>query len=146
MNAAEYWRGRDWAAANRIAAADVAGLRPDGRHGVTIAHHIADMRQQAPAKRTTGMGTRKVIRPEGTRIEKRDGQRSVQGGRPSLTRGFYIAAISAARYNPALRVFYQRLRAAQKPPKCALIAVARKLLVLANTLIAQNRMWQPNPP
>jgi transposase len=77
---------------------------------------------------------------------KRDGQRSVQGGRPSLTRGFYIAAISAARYNPALRVFYQRLRAAQKPPKCALIAVARKLLVLANTLIAQNRMWQPNPP
>jgi transposase len=77
---------------------------------------------------------------------KRDGRRSVQGGRPCLTRGFYLAAISAARFNPDLRAFYERLRAANTPPKCALIAVARKLLLLANTLIAHNRMWQPNPP
>jgi len=77
---------------------------------------------------------------------KRDGPRSVHGGRACITRGFYIAAISAARYNPALKTFYMRLRAAQKPAKCALIAVARKLIVLANTLIAQNRMWLPTAP
>lgn len=77
---------------------------------------------------------------------KRDGQRSVKGGRPCLTRGFYIASLSAIRFNPALKAFYRRLRLANKPAKCALIAVARKLLVLANTLIAQNRMWLPAAP
>lgn len=77
---------------------------------------------------------------------KRDGQRSIHGGRPCLTRGFYIAALSAVRFNPALKAFYTRLRLAKKPPKCALIAVARKLLVLANTLVAQNRPWLPNAP
>lgn len=76
----------------------------------------------------------------------RDGPRSVQGGQPCLTRGFYIAAISAVRFNPDLHAFYNRLRAANKPAKCALIAVARKLLVLANTLIAQNRRWQQSKP
>lgn len=77
---------------------------------------------------------------------KRDSQRSVQGGRPCLTRGFYIAALSAIRFNPALKAFYTRLRLAKKPAKSALIAVARKLLLLANTLVAQNRLWLPNPP
>lgn len=77
---------------------------------------------------------------------KRDAQRSTHGGRPCLKRGFYIAAVSAVRYNPTLKAFYRRLRIAKKPAKCALIAVARKLLVLANTLIAQNRTWLPNAP
>ncbi|MCA3560619.1 MAG: IS110 family transposase [Aestuariivirga sp.] len=77
---------------------------------------------------------------------KRDGQRRVQGGRPCLARGFYIASLSAVRCNPTLKAFYRRLRLAKKPPKCALIAVARKLLLLANTLIAQNRMWLPTAP
>lgn len=77
---------------------------------------------------------------------KRDGQRSLRGGRPCLKRGCYLAALSAARYNPPLRSFYLRLRAAGKSAKCALIAVARKLLLLANTLISQNRTWQQKPP
>jgi transposase len=45
-----------------------------------------------------------------------------------------------------MRAFYQRLRTAGKPPKAAIIAVARKLVVLANTLISNDRMWQPQPP
>lgn len=77
---------------------------------------------------------------------KRDGARSVKGGRPCLTRGFYIAALSAIRFNPPLKAFYARLRLARKPAKAALIAVARKLLVLANTLVAQNRTWSPMAP
>jgi len=77
---------------------------------------------------------------------QRDGQRSIHGGRPCLTRGFYIASLSAIRFNPQLKAFYKRLRLAGKPAKCALIAVARTLLVLANTLITQNRMWLPTPP
>ena len=77
---------------------------------------------------------------------KRDGPRSLRGGRACLKRGCYLAALSATRYNPPLRSFYLRLRAAGKSAKCAIIAVARKLLLLANTLIAQNRHWQQNPP
>ncbi len=77
---------------------------------------------------------------------KRDGARVVFGGRPRVRRILYLAALSAARFNADMRVFYQRLRAAGKPPKAALIAVARKLVVLANTLISQDRMWQPQAP
>lgn len=76
----------------------------------------------------------------------RDAKRHVHGGRPCLTQGFFIASLSATRFNPALKAFYGRLRAASKPAKCALIAVARKLLVLANTLVNQNRMWLPSAP
>ncbi len=46
-----------------------------------------------------------------------------------------MAALVAARYNPILRVFYQRLRAAGKPPKLALTAVMRKLLLVLNSAL-----------
>ncbi|MGA8716026.1 MAG: IS110 family transposase, partial [Roseiarcus sp.] len=45
--------------------------------------------------------------------------------------------------NPALKIFYDRLIASGKKAKVALTAVMRKLLVLANTLVAQNRPWEP---
>jgi transposase len=77
---------------------------------------------------------------------KRDGARAIRGGRPNVRRALYLAALSAARCNQAMSVFYKRLRAAGKPAKCALIAVARKLLLLANTLTARNRQWQPTAP
>lgn len=56
-------------------------------------------------------------------------------GRPQLRRVLYMAAISASRHNPVLKHFYQRLIARGKPPKLALIAVARRLIELLNTLI-----------
>ena len=77
---------------------------------------------------------------------KREGVRVVWGGRPALRRALYLAALSAAAHNPAMKAFYQRLTAKGKTAKAALIAVARKLIVLANTLIAENRTWQPAPP
>jgi transposase len=76
----------------------------------------------------------------------RDGARVIFGGRPRVRRVLYLAALTAARFNADMRAFYNRLRAAGKPPKAALIAVARKLVVLANTLISHDRMWQPEPP
>jgi transposase len=76
----------------------------------------------------------------------RQGQRYIRGGRAQLRKALYMAAISASRYNPDLKAFYQRLRAAGKPAKLVLIGVARKLIVLANTLIAENRCWTPVRP
>jgi len=77
---------------------------------------------------------------------KREGVRVIFGGRPRVRRALYLAALSAARFNADIRAFYKRLRAAGKRPKVALVAVARKLVVLANTLISQDRLWQPHPP
>jgi transposase len=73
----------------------------------------------------------------------RRGQRHIRGGRFDLRKALYMAAISAARFNPDLKRFYQRLREAGKPAKLAIVAVARKLLVLANSLVTQNRTWEP---
>jgi len=53
-----------------------------------------------------------------------------------------MAALTAARWNPVLRGFYQRLRAAGKPAKVALPAVARKLLVLLNAILRDARPWR----
>jgi transposase len=77
---------------------------------------------------------------------KRDGARVVWGGRANVRRILYLAALAATRFNADMKAFYQRMTAAGKPPKLALIAVARKLAVLANTLITQDRMWLPHAP
>jgi transposase len=75
----------------------------------------------------------------------RQGQRRINGGRAGLRKILYMAALAATRCNPDLRRFHQRLKENGKPPKVAIIAVTRKLLVLANTLVSQNRTWTPTP-
>jgi transposase len=60
------------------------------------------------------------------------GKRAIFGGRRALRSGLYMAALSAARFNPILSRFYQRLRAKGKPHKLALTAVMRKLLLALN--------------
>lgn len=77
---------------------------------------------------------------------RRQGQRHIRGGRMPVRNALYMAALSAARCNPDLKVVYQRLRNVGKPPKVALTAVMRKLVVLANTLLTQNRLWEPTQP
>ena len=77
---------------------------------------------------------------------ERDSVRVIWGGRPAVRRVLYLAALSATRFNANMKVFYQRLRAHGKPPKLALIAVARKLAVLANTLIREDRLWELHAP
>ena len=72
----------------------------------------------------------------------RRGYRRIAGGRPTVRRALYLAALSAMRWNPVLRPFYQRLRAAGKPSKVALIATARKLLTTLNKLL-QNPHFIP---
>jgi transposase len=60
------------------------------------------------------------------------GKRTIFGGRRALRCGLYMAALVAARHNLILRNFYQRLRSKGKPPKVALTAVMRKLLLALN--------------
>jgi transposase len=56
----------------------------------------------------------------------------------------YLAAMSGVRFNPVLRAYYQRLVAAGKPKKAALIAAAHKLLTILNTMIRTDTAWAPS--
>ena len=71
------------------------------------------------------------------------GQRHIKGGRAHVRSALYMAAVAASRCNPDLKAFYARLRAAGKAAKLALTAVMRKLVILANTLIREDRHWTP---
>lgn len=70
------------------------------------------------------------------------GLRRIRGGRASVRTVLYLAAMTAARFNPVLRALYQRLREAGKPPKLAFVAVARKLLVILNAIARERTAWQ----
>jgi transposase len=71
------------------------------------------------------------------------GRSKIGGGRSSLRAGLYMAALSAIRCHPQLKVFYRRLVSAGKPKMVALIAVARKLLTILNAMLRDQKPWQP---
>jgi transposase len=71
------------------------------------------------------------------------GRSFIGGGRAAVRTALFNGARVAARWNPPLRAFYQRLVAAGKPKMQALIAVARKLLTILNAIIRDKRPWQP---
>jgi transposase len=70
------------------------------------------------------------------------GVRRVRGGRASVRTALYLAAMTASRFNPELRDFYQRLRKEGKPPKLAFVAVARKLMVILNAMAREGTAWK----
>jgi transposase len=102
-----------------------------GELGSCTAKQIAMLAGLAPLADQSGM---------------RDGHRMIRAGRAAARRVLYLCALSAKRCNPAMTALYERLTAAGRPHKVALVAVARKLVILANTLIGENRLWQPQPP
>ena len=72
------------------------------------------------------------------------GIRAIGGGRASVRNALYMAALVAIRYNPQIKVFYERLCRAGKKKKVALIACTRKLLIILNAMVKNNQPWQPN--
>jgi transposase len=77
---------------------------------------------------------------------RRHGPRRIWGGRAHVRGTLYMATLVAARFNPVIRAYYQRLRAAGKPPKVALVAAMRKLLTILNAIVKQQRAWAPQLP
>ena len=76
----------------------------------------------------------------------RMGARHIRGGRQVIRNILYLAAITAKSFNQPMKAFFQRLTANGKAKKQALVAVARKLIVLANTLVRADRLWQTEAP
>jgi len=69
------------------------------------------------------------------------GQRTIWGGRAQVRTALYMAALSASKYNPAIKSFYERLIAKGKTKKVALVACMRKLLIIMNTMVKNNEPW-----
>ena len=73
------------------------------------------------------------------------GRSFIQGGRDKVRRMLYMPALTAIRWNPDLKRKYTALCDAGKPPKVAITAVMRKLVILANVLVQQDRLWTARP-
>jgi len=73
------------------------------------------------------------------------GKRRIFGGRSGIRRTLYMAALSAIRYNPVIRKFYENLLKRGKEKKVALTASMRKLLVIINALVRKGEAWCYSP-
>lgn len=69
------------------------------------------------------------------------GSRHIWGGRADVRAALYMATLSATRFNPAIRVFYERLLAKGKPFKVAMVACMRKLLTILNAMVRDGTAW-----
>jgi transposase len=74
---------------------------------------------------------------------KRQGERHTWGGRKQVRDRLYMAALSARRYNPPIRSFYDRLIARGKTGKQAIVACMRKLIIILNAIIRNRTSWEP---
>ncbi|MDB4886329.1 MAG: family transposase [Gemmatimonadetes bacterium] len=97
------------------------------------------------------LGRRAIAKLVGVAPLNRDsgtwrGRRTIHGGRASVRAAVYMAALVASRHNPVLKAFYDRLLAAGKPKKLALVACMRKLLTILNTLLRTQQPWTHATP
>jgi transposase len=134
IQASPVWRAREQLLRS------VPGIGP-----TTAATLLADLpelgrlsRQQIAAL----VGVAPLNRDSGTR----QGPRVTWGGRAAVRAPLYMATLVATRHNAAIRAFYQRLRAAGKPRKVAVIAAMRKLLSILNAIMKSQQPWAPAHP
>lgn len=71
------------------------------------------------------------------------GRRTTWGGRAEIRSVLYMATVAAIRCNPVIRAFHERLLKAGKPPKVAIVACMRKMLIILNAMMKNQTLWQP---
>lgn len=111
-----------------------------GISSITAAMLITEMPELGelePKQAASLAGLAPVTRQSGTW----KGRSRVQGGRSDVRKALYMPAVATIQFNPDLKLKYARLIAAGKPPKLAITALMRKLIILANTLLKENRSW-----
>ncbi len=112
-----------------VVAATLLGVLPE--LGQLSRRQLAALAGVAPLARDSG---------------RQHGRRHVWGGRASVRGALYMAALVATKHTPVIRAFYQRLLAAGKPKKLALVACMRKLLVILNALARHETVWNAHHP
>lgn len=96
--------------------------------GTLNRHGIAALVGVAPFNRDSG---------------KYSGQRSCWGGRSAVRRALYMATFVAVRHNPVIRAHYEKLISKNKKFKVAMVACMRKMLVILNAMLRDNKPWKP---
>lgn len=69
------------------------------------------------------------------------GKRMIKGGRPQVRTVMYMAMMSAIQFNPVFKATYERLLAARKPKKVAIVACMRKMVVTLYSMIRDGAIW-----
>lgn len=108
----------------------------------TAATLIADMPELGTASHTQ-IAALAGLAPFNRDSGSMSGQRRIRGGKASVRAVLYMATISAIRYNPDIKACYKRLRAKGKMTKVAIVACMRKLIIILNALLRDNRKWTP---
>ena len=122
--------------------AELAAL-PDSVKGVgkatisTLLAEVPELGKSSGREHSALVGVAPINRDSGT-IR---GKRAIFGGRPDVRRVLFMAALVASRHNPVIKTFYQRLLAAGKPKKVALVACMRKLLTILNAMVSSGKPW-----
>ena len=112
----------------RVSSATLLGMLPE--LGLLNRQEIAALVGVAPVNKDSG---------------KKRGRRRVYGGRADVRSVLYMAALSAKKFNPVIRKFYERLIQHGKEKKVALTACMRKLLVILNAMMHSNQPWRAQP-
>jgi transposase len=86
------------------------------------------------------------VAPHAHESGKFRGRRTIWGGRAPVRSALYLSVWSAARWNPVIRLFHDRLRAKGKPAKVAQVACMRKLLTILNAMVRDSQIWDPSIP
>lgn len=83
------------------------------------------------------------VAPYTAQSGKMQGRAMIRGGRADVRSALYVATMTAKRFNPVIRAYYDHLIAAHKPHKVAMIACERKLLVILNAMMRDGACWNP---
>lgn len=123
--------------ANDVLLQSVPGIGPT--LSAVLLAELPELGKLSPKQIAALVGVAPFCRDSGTLR----GRRSIWGGRASVRAALYMGALVAARWNPLIKSFYKRLLSRGKPKKVALTACMRKMLVVLNAMIRDQRPWDP---
>jgi transposase len=106
---------------------------------ITVIAYIPELGQLSRAATANLVGLAPINKDSG----QKQGYRSIRGGRFYARKALYMAALSAIRFNPAMKSFYKKLRDKGKKAKVAITAVMRKIIITLNAMIKNKTDWQP---
>ena len=128
-------------AAQETLARDHARLRTAPGIGSTIAAIILARLPELGQLDRRAIASLAGLAPHACDSGLRRGRRHVWGGRADVRRALYLAAFIASRCNPGLKAVRERMQAAGKPAKVAILALARKLLTILNAMLRDQRNY-----
>jgi transposase len=110
--------------------------------GPVLAHTLLALLPELGALSRRQIAALAGVAPFDDRSGKRDGVRSIHGGRAAVRAPLFMAALVAGARHPVLKPFRERLRAAGKKPKVAVVAVMRKMLTILNAMLRDDQPWK----